>query len=196
MTEKEQKRKEYLKAYYQANKEKIKENSIASANANKDKLKEYQKEYRKSYKERDKNYHKEYYQKNKEKINEKNRDYIKQRKLIDPLFKITTNMRTSISQLIKKNGYLKPSNTEFILGCSFQTFKEHLESQFEDWMTWDNYGNWNGTPTEANMAWDIDHIIPTSSATTKDELIKLNHYTNLKPMCSYTNRWIKRNNIN
>jgi hypothetical protein len=38
----------------------------------------------------------------------------------------------------------------------------------------------------------IDHIIPISTANTEDEVIKLNHFTNLKPLCSYTNRYIKK----
>ena len=60
-------------------------------------------------------------------------------------------------------------------------------------MNFDNYGKYNG---EFNFGWDIDHIIPTSSAKTEEEIIKLNHYTNLKPLCSKINRDIKRNNIN
>lgn len=45
---------------------------------------------------------------------------------------------------------------------------------------------------EEDKSWDIDHIIPTSSARTEDEVIKLNHYTNLQPLCSYYNRVVKR----
>jgi len=60
-------------------------------------------------------------------------------------------------------------------------------------MTWENYGNWNGIPKELNTAWDIDHIIPISKAKTEYELIKLNHYSNMQPLCSYNNRFIKRN---
>ena len=58
-------------------------------------------------------------------------------------------------------------------------------------MNWDNHGLYNG---EINYGWDIDHIVPLSSATSVDELYKLNHYTNLQPMCSYTNRYIKKDN--
>ena len=52
-------------------------------------------------------------------------------------------------------------------------------------MTWDNYDLYNGTE---RYGWDIDHIITTSSATTEIELLNLNHYTNLQPLCSYNNR--------
>jgi len=59
-------------------------------------------------------------------------------------------------------------------------------------MNWDNRGLYNGEP---NYGWDIDHIIPSSTAKTEDELIRLNHYTNLQPLCSYFNRVVKRDNI-
>ena len=57
-------------------------------------------------------------------------------------------------------------------------------------MSWDNYGKYNG---ELNHGWDIDHIVPSSSALTEDELVKLNHFSNLQPLCSKTNRDIKKN---
>ena len=62
-------------------------------------------------------------------------------------------------------------------------------------MNWNNHGSVNGKrPTGVKQCWDIDHAIPLSRVETEDEIIKLNHYTNLQPLCSYTNRWIKRNN--
>ena len=75
------------------------------------------------------------------------------------------------------------------LGCSFEEFKIYLESKFEDWMTWKNYGKYNG---ELNYGWDIDHIIPLASAETEEEVLILNNYSNLQPLCSYTNRYIKK----
>jgi hypothetical protein len=85
----------------------------------------------------------------------------------------------------------KKSKSIEILGCSFEEFKLYLESKFEPWMTWENKGLYNG---ELNYGWDIDHIIPISSATTEEEIIKLNHYTNLQPLCSKVNRDIKKDN--
>ena len=81
--------------------------------------------------------------------------------------------------------YSKKSRTHEILGCSYEELKIYLESKFESWMTWDNKGLYNG---ELNYGWDIDHIIPMSSANTEDEIYKLNHYTNLQPLCSKINR--------
>ena len=87
-------------------------------------------------------------------------------------------------------GYKKNSKLNEILGCDGETFKQHIESQFEPWMNWGNWGC--KTPSEPNITWDLDHIIPVSSAVNEEEIIKLNHYTNLRPLCSYMNRFIKR----
>lgn len=86
------------------------------------------------------------------------------------------------------NGFKKTVKTVEILGCSFEEFKEHLESKFETWMSWENYGKYNG---ELNYGWDIDHIIPLCSAKKEVDVINLNHYTNLQPLCSKINRDLK-----
>jgi hypothetical protein len=100
-----------------------------------------------------------------------------------------------VSAIIRKsfnyNGYKKNSRTYEIIGISFEELKIYLESKFEDWMTWENRGLYNG---EFNYGWDIDHIIPLSSAKSEEDIIRLNHYTNLQPLCSYINRNIKKNN--
>ena len=100
-----------------------------------------------------------------------------------------------IGNSIRRNGFKKLSKTHIILGCTFEEFKDHIESQWESWMTWENYGNPKDGIYEPNKTWDIDHNIPSCSATTEEEIIRLNHYTNLKPLCTYHNRWVKSGNI-
>ncbi len=134
-------------------------------------------------------YQKQWYAKNKEKIREKQKLYENKRLKIDVLFKLKKRLNSNINKSLKRNGYMKNSRTYEILGCSYEDFKKHIESLWESWMNWDNYGLYNGTP---NYGWDIDHIIPTSSATTEDDIINLNHYTNLQPLCSHINRDIKK----
>lgn len=121
---------------------------------------------------------------------EYNNKYVKQRKQSDPLFKLKYNIRTLIGNSIRNKGYIKPPQSSKILGCTLDEFKQYIESQFEPWMTWDNYGC--KSPSGPNTTWDIDHIIPLNSATTEEDIIKLNHYTNLRPLCSYNNRFVKR----
>jgi hypothetical protein len=59
-------------------------------------------------------------------------------------------------------------------------------------MTWENRGLFNGTE---NYGWDLDHIIPISSATTEEQVIELNHYTNFQPLCSHINRNVKKDRL-
>jgi hypothetical protein len=87
----------------------------------------------------------------------------------DPIFKLKTNFRNRIRKVIHRKSI--PSN--FILGCTWDVFKNHIEQQFQPGMTWDNH---------SQFGWHLDHIIPLASAKTEDELYKLNHYTNLQPL--------------
>lgn len=120
------------------------------------------------------------------------KNYNKKRRDTDPLYKLKSQLNTMINKSLKRNGYTKNSKSLEILGCSYDEFKLYLENQFEPWMNWDNYGKWNG---EINYGWDIDHIVPTSSGNTENDIIKLNHYTNLRPLCSQINRYIKKDKV-
>lgn len=181
--------KERIKSYLEENKEKIKKRSneyyTTYYDKNKEKIIEYQKEYRIKNIDVKKEYEKGYRTNNKEKRS----IYHKNRKEIDHLYKFTLNIRNVIYTSFKNKGYSKNSKTHDILGCTFEEFKIYLESKFEDWMSWNNKGLYNG---EFNFGWDIDHIIPLSSGKTEEDIIKLNHYTNLQPLCSRINRDIKK----
>ena len=157
------------------------------------KNKERDKEYRTLNSEKIKKRHKEYNEKNKETIKIKKRLYEKNRRKTDKLYNIKVRISGLIRESLRRKGYTKKSRSFEILGCSYVEFMQHLESQFEPWMTWENYGKYNG---ELNYGWNIDHIIPNSSGNTENDIIKLNHYTNLQPLCSKINRDIKRNKRN
>jgi hypothetical protein len=165
--------KNYNKEWGENNKEKIK----LYYEANKDKKREYAKKYGKLY-----------YQKNKHKKSK----YVREKRKNDSLFRLRSVMGSMISKSLKRNGFTKKVKSFEFLCCSFEEFKLHLESQFESWMSWDNYGLYNG---ELNYGWDVDHIIPLSSVKTEEEILKLNHYTNLRPLCSKINRYIKRDKL-
>jgi len=156
------------------------------------KRKEYEKEYYKKNKEKILKQSKQYFKDNQKIKQEKNNKRYKERREEDPLYRLTTNIRRTIRCSLKNNGYSKKSRSYEILGCSFEQFKEYLESQWEEWMNWDNHGLYNG---DFNHGWDIDHIIPISSALSEEDIIRLNHYTNLQPLCSKINRVIKKDSI-
>jgi len=191
------------KEYYKKNIEGEKEKSKIYRKENIIKIKEKQKEwlknnpnYKKEWIDKNPNYHKEYNENYKLIRNEKT----KERKKTDLIFNLRCYMNRMINTSLKKNGFTKQSRTNDILGCSYEEFKEYIESLWSHpnnldkngnvWMNWDNRGLYNGTP---NYGWDVDHIIPQSSANTEKELLKLNHFSNLQPLCSYINRVVKRN---
>lgn len=184
--------KEKRKLYYQQNREKKLLMAKEYYVNNKEKVQEYKKNYRldnqEVLKEKDKNY----YNDNKDIISKKQRVYKKNRLKNDSQYKLRENISTLIRNSFLYSNHKKSSKTVIILGCSFEEFKLHLESKFEPWMTWDNYGKFNSSK---QYGWDIDHIIPLSSAKSEEELVELNHYSNLQPLCSYVNRVIKRDKI-
>ena len=203
-----------VKAYRKANKKKIAEREKQYRKANNKKIAEREKQYRKANKEKIAEQQKKYYEVNKDKIMERywenresnieymkqwkkaNREhlskyqqkYYKEREAVDEVFKLRNAVSSTIYAAIKRKGYSKDTKTFDILGCDYETFKEYIESQFEDWMSWDNYGKYNGEP---NFGWDLDHIKPSSLAESIEDVYILNHYTNFQPLCSYINRDVK-----
>jgi hypothetical protein len=164
---------ERKREYYLLNKEEILLNRKEYYKENRDQKLEYQKKYQKN---------------NKDKRNIQ----LSERRKTDPLYRLITNIRNLINNSFYEMGYSKTSRTQEILGCSFEEFKSYLESKFEPWMTWENRGLYNG---ELDFGWDIDHIIPLVSAESVEELVRLNHFVNLQPLCSKVNRDIKKNKI-
>ena len=131
-------------------------------------------------------------------IRKKAKEWAKRRTAKDPIFKFAMNMRCLISGSFRRNNHSKGgTRTASILGLPIEEFKKYIESLWEPWMNDENYGTKNGVfPKEIRQNWEIDHIIPISTAKTKEDIIRLNHYTNLQPLCSYENRWIKTDKLN
>jgi len=174
--------------YYQSNRIQIIENK---KKYQRDNIEQYQKSQKIS---REK--HKNKYKDRKRKYDQNYKSIKNQKRLLkyktDFIYKIECLMRSHIHRALKSRSFIKKNKTTIILGCSYDHFKQHLESLFEPWMTWDNHGLYNGAD---NYGWDIDHIIPISSASSEQDLIKLSHYTNLRPLCSKINRNIKRGKL-
>lgn len=100
----------------------------------------------------------------------------KRRNEID--FRIIHSLRNRLRLAIKNNQ--KRGSAIRDLGCSVSELKEHLEKQFQEGMSWGNYGR---------KGWHIDHIKPLSKIdlTDKQQFLEANHYTNLQPMWFYDN---------
>lgn len=168
--------KKTLNKWYAKNPDKIKKYHETQYAKDKEKIKEQSKQYYENNKEKISLKNKKWRTKNKEKINAKARH----RRKHDVLFGLKSSVRRRINHFLKGD---KSKSSEEIIGCSYKEYKSHLEQQFTDGMTWDNYGL---------KGWHVDHIIPLSSAKTEDELIKLFHYTNTQPLWSDEN--LKKSN--
>ena len=179
------KEKEKNQINYRRHREKRLKQQKEYVEKNKEKVAQYKKQWAQEKKEHLREYRKKYNLENKDYINERNHKRLKN----DPLYAFTVAIRKNILKAFRKRGFDKRSSTQIILGCTFEEFKIYMESKFEDWMNWDNRGLYNGTP---NYGWDVDHIIPVTTGNTIEEIIKLNHYTNLQPLCSYINRDVKK----
>lgn len=144
----------------------------------------YNSNYRKANKQYYEDYDKNRYIKNKDIIQKYITKYQKERKSIDPLFKFTCNVRSMLGDSFRrslKGKCKKPKKTEELLGCSIKFFIAYISSLFTEGMSLNNHGEWH-----------LDHIIPISSAKTKEEAIKLSHYTNMQPLWKKDN--LKKSN--
>ncbi|MEM4726058.1 MAG: hypothetical protein QXG63_03890, partial [Nitrososphaerales archaeon] len=161
----------YPMTYYQRNRDKILKKKKEYRERKASSIKEYQARYYQANKEKKKKKVKERYLLKKAEINKKQVKYRAHLRSTDPFFKLRHNIRSLMSSVLRQRFFRKDSKTAELLGCTWEKFKQHIESQFDSTMNWDNYGT----------VWTYDHICPVSQARSKDELIKLQHYLNIRP---------------
>jgi len=160
----------YNRAYRAANRERVLAQKRKWGEANRDKNRDYRRAYRAA---------------NKEQIAitrrawlAANSDYFRKRRATDVPYKIQRNLRARLHAAIKRNS--KSGSAVRDLGCSIEELKKHLEVQFEEGMTWDNW---------TTDGWHIDHIRPLASfdLTDREQLLEAVHYTNLQPLWAEEN---------
>lgn len=125
----------------------------------------------------------EYYQKNKKRRNEYQLKRHHERMKSDPLYVLKKRYRSRTRKLFRNKKSVKISSSMSFLGCTAEEFTKYFESKFTEGMTWDKV--FSGDI-------HIDHIIPISSATTVEDLIKLSHFSNLQPLWAMDN--LKKSN--
>jgi len=175
------------KIYYQRNKEKSKERSKKWFLDNAEKASQTRKKYRElnldklklrnkewTLSESGKESHKisceKYRVKNKILINERRRLYKKNKLATDPIFKFKEYFSNLFRYSMTRNKLSKNNKSTFeFLGYSLDELKNHIEKQFESWMTWENQGAydhvvWNDDDP-STWKWQLDHIQPQSTFT-------------------------------
>jgi hypothetical protein len=143
--------------------------------SNKDYLSDKHKTWSEKNREHLNTYHKEWREKNIDKHRENKRNYERTRKANDPIYKLISNFRTAIYQVLKENNVDKNGHYFEVLKYTPEELIIHLEKQFTDGMTWDNYGQWH-----------VDHVIPISvhdiHEIGDDEFMRCWSLSNLQPM--------------
>ena len=96
----------------------------------------------------------------------------------DPTGHVASIVGSRISTALKHN---KEMHSMEYLGCTIEELRQHIESQFKEGMSWNNYGKWH-----------IDHIIPIKYKQdgiipTLEEVAKRLHYTNTQPLWASDN---------
>ncbi|TSC53742.1 MAG: hypothetical protein LiPW31_312 [Microgenomates group bacterium LiPW_31] len=105
---------------------------------------------RRKWEQKNPEYKKEYQEHMKEYIKKYMNNYLKQRREEDPKFRLDQNMRNLIYHSLK--GKKAGRRWEALVDYTLRDLMEHLESQFDENMTWENYGNY----------WHVDHVCPRS----------------------------------
>ena len=162
------------KLYREQYPEKVKEVKSNCYEKNKEHYTAKTKEYSEKNAKHIKEYKKRWYNKNKEKLH-------KQYKKIrdeNPLIRLKGNCRSRILGAFKGRGFTKNGKSTELLGLDYKNLKSYLQTLFTEGMTWENMGK---------GGWEIDHIIPLSSAKTEAEMVALCHYTNLQPLWKIDN---------
>lgn len=96
------------------------------------------------------------------------------RRLTNPQHALRRSYRARLREGLKAAGATKTGSTVDLLGCSYQQFRQWLELQFTDGMTWDNYGT----------HWVVDHVVPIAlfDLTDPTHAKVAFHFTNTQPM--------------
>ena len=184
-----------MKKYYEKNKKKLLEYGKNHYKNNKKNYKIYYqklevkmrlKEHRKKplIKEYHKIYNKKYSQKNRDIIqikqieyrrkNNARRNAILRYRLKNELnYRLKNELRSRIWNVLKNNKKCK--KTMELIGCSFEYFTNYIECQFDDEMSWYNWGM---------KGWHLDHILPCASfdLAKEEEQLKCFNYSNIQPL--------------
>tara|TARA_B100000900_G_C20597890_1_gene724186 strand:- start:3389 stop:4354 length:966 start_codon:yes stop_codon:yes gene_type:complete len=112
-------------------------------------------------------------------ISRKYKIYEKNRKLIDPEFKLLKTLRSRLGSALKRKNIEKGFSTMDLTGCQLSFLRGYIEAKFTEGMTWEKVGK------EIH----IDHIKPCCSfdLTKEEEQKKCFHYSNLQPLWARDN---------
>lgn len=144
----------YRKAYYKKNREILLEKA---------------RQYAAEFPEKKKARRKAYYEKNKDKENARSTEYARNnpdivkpiarrtiaKQMSTPKGRLTISIRKSIGRGLIGGSKLNRQSKDLV-NFTIDELRTHLEKQFKDGMSWQNYGRGKGK-------WSIDHIVPLAA---------------------------------
>ena len=176
--------KAYAQSYNKSNREHISAYKKAYAKANVDKIKARKQAYAKANVEKIKVKNRTYYEANAERLKANQKIYDRKRYRADAVFRLKSSYRGAIKRGFRLTSDGKDICSLDCLGCSWDDFVGHIVAHFYDHpetgekMTLENH-RFDG--------WHLDHITPLSKAETKEDVIRLSHYTNFQPLWAEEN---------
>ena len=119
-----------------------------------------------------------YYQVNKKELNARQTQRNRLRRQNNPTYKLICNLRRRLHTAL--SGQCKTAESLNLLGGAPEDLRKHLEEQFTDGMSWENYGM---------RGWHVDHIKPCAKfdLTKEAEQRRCFHYSNLQPLWAADN---------
>jgi len=165
-----EKRREYARWYYSREErlEKRRKYMRQYREKNRDKLYEYDRRWCENNPEKKRKASFAWYK--------RNPNYVTVRRENDVQYRLCRNLRARLTRAISRDQ--KSGSAIKDLGCSIEQLKSWLMYQFQEGMTWDNYGEWH-----------IDHVKPLNSfdLTDREQLLEACNWYNLQPL------WAKDN---
>lgn len=104
------------------------------------------------------------------------------RRRADPDKWLGHSLRAAICIQLRRGNAAKVSTTTTLLGCSIPEFREHIERQWSEGMSWANWGRKKG-------CWQLDHKRPIASFDLTDPAQQLQcfNFRNYQPLWAEDN---------
>jgi hypothetical protein len=128
--------------------------------------------YRNECKECKKKYMNSFYKENREDQIKKRSNYKAKRRSLDHKWRFWKNFEDRIGEFRRKRGYVIDLTTQEMIGLSREDFYKYIESKFTEKMSWKNYGTY----------WCADHNVSLFYSENEEQFVKLNYFTNIKPL--------------
>ena len=93
-----------------------------------------------------------FYYNNLDRLRKENVEKHRQRYRSNPNYRLRMNLARRILLALANQTTTKDETTLNLVGCPLDVLVDHLETQFDEWMNWENMGDWH-----------VDHVRPCAS---------------------------------